>query len=108
LFLVGYVEGDRQQVGPITEAILYGLGIAGGCDDRVAGRERLLGDQRAEAARCTGDEPNTPMISPFGSKRWLKSALSRRRRHALPEIVEYDAVEDALTILSSRRSRNHA
>ncbi|MNY16604.1 hypothetical protein D3C86_1498750 [compost metagenome] len=54
----GYIDLDRQQARLVANGIDDGLGVARRGDDAVAARQRVADKQRAEAARCTGDEPD--------------------------------------------------
>jgi hypothetical protein len=55
---VGHVELHGQEVIVLTQGRGDTLGLAGGGDHRVAGRQCRLGDVDAHAAAGAGDEPN--------------------------------------------------
>jgi hypothetical protein len=55
---VGDVEHDGQEVIVLAQGGGDGLGVAGGGDHGVAGRERRPGDVDAHATAGAGDEPN--------------------------------------------------
>jgi hypothetical protein len=82
---VGDVELDRQQVLVLSLGRGDGVGVAGGSDHGVAGRERGRGDVDAHPAAGAGDEPNL-LVSQLRALLWLMGRAPRHSRwHGLQD-----------------------